>query len=183
MLRGGHRLLLPRVGPRTARWQSLHSFIVCRLPSADPCLFRLPSSVLVLVLALSLRSAQHFPSPRRQGFVAIIDHENLDVYNRSIDFLALALRLIRRMPRGEHDLRDQLKRAAMSVPLNIAEGSGKPSAPDRARFFAIARGSAMECAALVDVCRVAGLGDAGEAAEAKQLLGRTIGMLSRLCRG
>jgi four helix bundle protein len=43
----------------------------------------------------------------------------------------------------------------MSVPLNIAEGAGKPSTADRARYHGIARGSAMECGALLDVCLVA----------------------------
>lgn len=115
--------------------------------------------------------------------MALLDHENLDVYHRSIDFLSLALRLIGRLPRGEREIRDQLKRAAMSVPLNIAEGTGKPTAPDRARFYGIARGSAMECAAIVDVCRVAGFLGEAEGEEAKVLLGRVVAMLSRMCRG
>jgi four helix bundle protein len=115
--------------------------------------------------------------------MALLDHENLDVYHRAIDFLTLALRLVGRLPRGEREIRDQLKRAAMSVPLNIAEGSGKPTAADRARIYGIARGSAMECAALVDVCRVAGFLEAREAEEAKVLLGRVVAMLTRMCRG
>jgi len=115
--------------------------------------------------------------------MALLDHENLDVYHRSIDFLTFALRLVARLPRGEREIRDQLKRAAISVPLNIAEGCGKPTAPDKARFYGIARGSAMECAALVDVCRVAGLLTVPEAEEAKILLARIVAMLSRMCRG
>lgn len=114
--------------------------------------------------------------------MAQLDHENLDVYHRSIDFLTLAIRLITRLPRGEKEIRDQFKRAAMSVPLNIAEGSGKPTTADRARFYGVARGSAMECAALVDVCRVAGFVAAAEAEEAKTLLTRIVAMLSRMCR-
>jgi len=113
----------------------------------------------------------------------LLDHENLDVYHRSVELLTFALRLIGRLPRGEREIRDQLKRAAMSVPLNIAEGSGKPTAPDRARFLAIARGSAMECAALVDVCRVAGFLAPPEAEEAKTLLARIVAMLTRMWRG
>jgi four helix bundle protein len=115
--------------------------------------------------------------------MALLDHENLDVYNRAIEFLRLALRFLARLPRGEKEIRDQLKRAAMSVPLNIAEGSGKPTVADRARFYAIARGSAMECGALVDVCCVAGFLGEEEAGEAKALLGRIVAMLTRMCRG
>lgn len=114
--------------------------------------------------------------------MAFLDHENLDVYHCSIDFLSVALRLAARLPRTERELRDQLKRAGMSVPLNIAEGSGKPAAADRARFYAIARGSAMECGALLDVCRVAGFVSAAEAQAAKTLLIRIVSMLSKMCR-
>ena len=114
--------------------------------------------------------------------MALLDHENLDVYHRSIEFLTFALRLVGRLPRGEREIRDQLKRAAMSVPRNIAEGSGKATAPDRARFHAIARGSAMEYAALVDVCRVARFLAAPEAEETKILLARIVAMLTRMCR-
>jgi four helix bundle protein len=115
--------------------------------------------------------------------MALLTHENLDVYHRSIDFLSFAIRLVGRLPRSEREIRDQLKRAAMSIPLNIAEGCGKTTAPDKARFHAIARGSAMECAALVDVCRVAGFLTSAEAEEAKTLLTRIVAMLTRMCHG
>ncbi|WP_437642520.1 four helix bundle protein [Sorangium sp. So ce854] len=97
--------------------------------------------------------------------------------------MTLALRLVARLPRGDRDLRDQLKRAAMSVPLNIAEGSGKPAPADRARFYAIARGAAMECGALVDVCRVAGFLPAAEAQDAKTLLARIVAMFTKCVAG
>ena len=49
------------------------------------------------------------------------------------------------------DIKDQLDRASTSIPLNIAEGNGKWSSRDRCRFLEIARGSAVECAACLDV--------------------------------
>src|SRR6185437_457454 len=50
-----------------------------------------------------------------------------------------------------HYLKDQLRRAALSVALNISEGTGKSSMPDRLRFFEIAMGSIRECQALTEV--------------------------------
>ncbi|MBL9015602.1 MAG: four helix bundle protein [Myxococcales bacterium] len=50
-------------------------------------------------------------------------------------------------PGGTADLQDQLRRAARSIAQNIAEGVGKTTGPDKAKFFAIVRGSAMECVA------------------------------------
>src|SRR5262250_1925754 len=108
-----------------------------------------------------------------------LDHENLDVYQRSLEFLAVVMRLLGRLPRGEREIRDQLKRAAMSIPLNIAEGAGKPTTADRARFHSIARGSAMECSALMDVCRIAGMVAAEDADRGKALLVRIVAMLTR----
>ena len=48
---------------------------------------------------------------------------------------------------------DQLGRASFSVPLNIAEGSGKFSKKDRRNFFIIARASAFECVAIIDILK------------------------------
>jgi four helix bundle protein len=114
--------------------------------------------------------------------MSLLTHENLDAYHCSIEFLAVALRLLSHLPRGEREIRDQLKRAAISIPLNIAEGAGKPTNPDRARFHAIARGSAMERAALLDVCRIAGLIPQHEAEQGKELVTRIVAMLTRMCR-
>ena len=49
------------------------------------------------------------------------------------------------------DVKDQLDRAATSIALNIAEGNGKYALKDRCRFFDIAHGSSLECAAGLDV--------------------------------
>jgi four helix bundle protein len=86
------------------------------------------------------------------------------------------------LPRGDGDLRDQLKRAAMSIPLNIAESCGKVSPPDRARFLAIARGSALECGAIVDVGVAMGVIDDAYVASAKALLARIVAMLTKMAR-
>jgi len=58
-------------------------------------------------------------------------HERLDVYKCSIRFVAQALKVIGSMPQGQGALVDQLRRASVSIPLNIAEGSGRMSSADQ----------------------------------------------------
>src|SRR5882762_1025635 len=112
----------------------------------------------------------------------VLDHEKLDVFQLAIEFFSLALRILDRIPKQRRELRSQLERAAMSVPLNIAEGSGKPSPPDRARYYAIARGSALECGALLDVSSLMGHATADQVDQGKHMLGRVVAMLTRMCR-
>ena len=81
----------------------------------------------------------------------IFDHEKLDVYRLSIDFVAFSYVIATALTGNNRHARDQWLRAAQSIPLNIAEGNGKHSLKDRSRFFDIARGSALECAAIHDV--------------------------------
>ena len=111
-----------------------------------------------------------------------LDHEKLDVYQCSIDFLALAWRTGAALKRGHGDLADQLQRASTSIPLNIAEASGKNSTADRARFHAIARGSALECGAILDVLRVLKLANDDDLDSGKVLLARIVAMLTKMCR-
>jgi four helix bundle protein len=78
------------------------------------------------------------------------DHEKLEVYREAIDFVAWLSGAMEETPRVG-DVKDQLDRASTSIPLNIAEGNGKYASKDRCRFFDIAHGSALECAAGLDV--------------------------------
>jgi four helix bundle protein len=78
------------------------------------------------------------------------DHEKLDVYRRAIEFIAWLSGIMEGGVRFG-DVKDQLDRASTSIALNIAEGNGKYTPKDRCRFFDIAHGSALECAAGLDV--------------------------------
>lgn len=78
------------------------------------------------------------------------DHERLKAYHKTLAFIAWAGPIIESLP-AKLAARDQLDRASTSIALNLAEGNGKRSHPDRCRFFDIARGSALECAACLDV--------------------------------
>jgi len=78
------------------------------------------------------------------------DHEKLEVYREAIAFNAWLSALLESAVRIG-DVKDQLDRAATSIPLNIAEGNGKYTLKDRCRFLDIAHGSTLECAAGLDV--------------------------------
>jgi len=80
---------------------------------------------------------------------AWFDHEKLDVYREAVAFVAWLSVLLEETKRSG-EVKDQLDRASTSIPLNIAEGNGKYTAKDRCRFFDIAHGSALECAAGLD---------------------------------
>ena len=66
--------------------------------------------------------------------------------------------------------------------MNLAEGSGKSTGADQRRFYAMARGSAMECAAILDACRALALIEEVRAEEVDQLLLSIVRMLSKMCR-
>ena len=112
----------------------------------------------------------------------MLSFQRMDVYRRAIEFLALATELTDGIPRGHAALVDQLRRAASSVPLNIAEAAGRTGEADAARHFAIARGSAMECAAALDVGLLLKVVDGARHARGCELLERVGGMLTKLCR-
>ncbi len=109
-----------------------------------------------------------------------LHHENLDSYQAAIEFLALSAGLIEEVPRGYGSLSDQLKRASLSIPLNIAEGYGKRTDKDRARFYDIARGSAHECGAILDALNVLNLVEEDEIERGKGLVYRVVSMLVKM---
>jgi four helix bundle protein len=108
-----------------------------------------------------------------------LHHEQLDCYQAAIEFLALATRVAEAFPRGYGGLTDQLRRASLSIPLNIAEGYGKRSIADRSRYYDIARGSAHECGAIVDAAKIL-FTENQTFATAKGLLYRIVAMLVKL---
>ncbi len=104
------------------------------------------------------------------------DHERLDVYQESISFCGWVGDLLNAIT-GKTAAKDQLDRASTSLPLNIAEGNGKFSDADRSRFLEIARGSALECAACLDVLVVRKIIAAERIVPAKEQLVRIVNML------
>jgi four helix bundle protein len=107
--------------------------------------------------------------------------QRLDAYRTAITFLSTSSRILQRVPRGHRDLKDQLRRAALSIPLNVAEGSGRVNR-DAGQFYSVARGSALECAAILDALEALELLDGSVLHEPRQLLVRVVSMLSGLVR-
>jgi len=107
--------------------------------------------------------------------------QKLDVYRCAIEFLGLASPLSEHVPKGYAALGDQLRRASTSIPLNLAEGTGKFD-KDARRFYAIARGSALECAAIIDTFQVLSFINTDNYNKAQTLLDRIVAMLTVMIR-
>jgi four helix bundle protein len=109
------------------------------------------------------------------------DHEKLEVYQESLAFVAWLEPLMEKLPKSI-SVRDQLDRASTSIVLNLAEGNGKHTSSDRCRFFDISRGSALECAAALDVLVSKGRCELTAVAPGKEQLRGIVSMLVGLIK-
>ena len=110
-------------------------------------------------------------------------HERLDVYVVALEFLEHIDPLVGKLPRTKGQLGDQLARASESIVLRIAEGAGAEwKSAEQKRYFRNARGSALECSSILDICKIRGTGSNEELAEGRRLLVRLVQMLTRLTR-
>jgi len=110
------------------------------------------------------------------------DHEKLNVYQVALERNGWVGDLLA-ATEAKAAAKDQLDRAATSIPLNIAEGNEKFSRRDRARFFDIARGSALEAAASLDVLVSRKLTTQTQVVPAKEQLVQIVNMLMGLLKG
>ena len=82
----------------------------------------------------------------------MFDFENLDVYKKAKAFNT-SIREFIKIKNFDRTTNDQLRRASFSIILNLAEGSGRFSKPDRRNFYIVARSSVFECVAILDVLK------------------------------
>jgi four helix bundle protein len=108
-----------------------------------------------------------------------LDHERLDCFKVALEFAAMVPALTKT---ARPALRDQLERASSSIALTLAEGCARRTRRDRHHFFSIAQGSAMECAAALDILRVTACLSQADATRAKHKLTRIVQMLVGLRR-
>jgi len=109
-----------------------------------------------------------------------LDHTKLDVYHRALDRLDLVDLVHEAMPPGRAHRKDQLDRAATSVVLNTAEGAGEFSKDEKQRFYRIARRSATETAAILDILDRRKAVPTAVVEPAREMLVRVVSMLARL---
>lgn len=112
----------------------------------------------------------------------LLDHEKLTVYQVAIEFVILADEVIGNLPRGRAYLSDQLQRAALSIPLNIAEGAGEYAVDEKARFYRMAKRSATECAGILDVCQRLRLVEESRFMKGRELLIGIVSMLIKMAQ-
>jgi four helix bundle protein len=123
--------------------------------------------------------AQTIANPEPAGARPHLDCERLDCYRVAVEFQTLAARMVSNRRMGA-TLRDQLDRASVSIVLCIAEGVGRRTSADKTQFFAIARGSATECAAVLDLLLARGFLVSADHRRGRGLLVRVVQMLTRL---
>jgi len=107
----------------------------------------------------------------------VLDASKLHVYQVALELHTQCSVLVAVLHRV---VRDQLERASLSVLLNTAEAGGRRSRRDKARYFAYARGSATEVAALLDVLERRQLAAPAAIRSARRLAIRAIQMLTRV---
>ena len=111
------------------------------------------------------------------------EYKNLDVYKESKNLVKMVYGLIEKFPKVEtYALCDQLRRSVISVPSNIAEGSGRTSAKDQAHFFEMAFGSLMEVNCQMDIACDLGYIEPIELNQIEELIRKIAAMLSGLRR-
>ncbi len=109
----------------------------------------------------------------------VFSHERLVVSQHAIEFVAWSHTLLNGVD-AVGSVRTQLERAATSIPLNIAEGNVKSSPRDRRRYWEIALGSTVECAAILDVLVARALRSSADVSRGKDALERIVSMLVKL---
>ena len=110
------------------------------------------------------------------------EHQRFKVYESAGAFVSLAHELISDLPSGNATLSDQLRRASISICLNIAEGAGEFRPREKARFCRMARRSATECAAILDILRRLNAVSDGDLRPGEQLLLEIVSVLTGLIK-
>ena len=111
------------------------------------------------------------------------NYKDLDLYKSAKELVLSVYALLRKFPKEEqYALCDQLRRAVISIPSNLAEGSGRTSAKDQAHFFEMAFGSLMEVECQLDIAYDLGYMSHEELESLNEQIARVAAMLSGMRR-
>jgi four helix bundle protein len=133
-----------------------------------------PADAVPVSAAIDLPVAPPFA---RLGPAVALDAEKLLAYRVALELQVLCGTLV---PAHHRVLQDQLERASLSIVTNVAEGAGRRSLREKRHFYMIARGSATETAAIVDVLRLRRLAPDNACLAARTLAVRVVQLLTRL---
>jgi len=112
---------------------------------------------------------------------SLFSHEDLDVYQTALQLVAWLESMITEFSCSS-DLRSKLDKSTTAIVLNIAEGNGRFTGTDQAKFFGIAYKSTVQSASLVDLATVNGSGDSSRTEKGRELLRRIAAMLTSLSK-
>lgn len=80
-------------------------------------------------------------------------YKNMEIWKKSIDLVEEVYSITKYLPKEEkYAITDQMKRAAISIPSNFAEGQGRNTTKDYLQFLSIARGSVYELDTQLEIC-------------------------------
>ena len=109
------------------------------------------------------------------------DYQDLKVWQKSIDLTAEIYQLVKRLPHDErYALCDQMRRAAVSIPSNIAEGRGRGTNKEFVRYLLMSRGSLWELSTQLVICQKLGFLSQEETSSARQMITEISKMLNAL---
>lgn len=155
------------------------------LSSEDACPGKRLLSEIVSILVAMRKSTsnrvceEHVPYRTKQG--RLFSHEDLDVYQAAITLSTWGERM-RVEFTCSADLLSKLDKTTTAIPLNIAEGTGRFSGTDQAKFFGIAYKAAVQSSALVDLAALSASVDSSHVDEGRELLRRIAAMLTSLSK-
>lgn len=111
----------------------------------------------------------------------IISYKDLIVWQKSIVLVKIIYSLTSKFPENEKfGIINQLRRAVVSIPSNIAEGFGRKTQKDRIQFYVIAYGSALEVETQILISKELSFGDGAKYKEIEDLLVEVLKMLNKM---
>lgn len=110
-----------------------------------------------------------------------LNHKKLDVWKSSIELTKIIYQITNDFPKNEfYGISNQLRRAAVSVVSNIAEGSSRKSPADRKRFYEISRSSLVEIDTQIEICFEVGYLNKSNTNDLDELINKIFAKLTNL---